>query len=81
MVSVVVVIIGCLIAIICQGEPDLVFLMLTKPNTFFLGTTGWILYKNWINVQRVSIKSTVRKYIHAFVRTVAFMVVAILGIG
>lgn len=62
-VSVVVVIIGCLITIICQG------------------TTGWILYKNWINVQRVSIKSTVRKYIHAFVRTVAFTVVASLGLG
>jgi len=62
MVSVVVVIIGCLIAIICQG------------------TTGWMLYKNWINVQRISIKSTVRKYIHAFVRTVAFTVVAVLGI-
>lgn len=61
-VSAVVVIIGCLITIICQGA------------------TGWVLYKNWINVQRISIKSTVRRYIHAFIRTVAFMVVALLGI-
>jgi len=42
--------------------------------------TGWILYKNWIKVQCVSITSTIRKYIHAFIRTLAFTVVAILGI-
>ncbi|KAF9446824.1 hypothetical protein P691DRAFT_824396 [Macrolepiota fuliginosa MF-IS2] len=42
--------------------------------------TGWMLYKNWIKVQRVSVTSTIRKYIHAFIRTLAFTVVAILSV-
>ncbi len=79
-VSVVVVIIGCLIAIVCQGMSKHSRCPGVAAPTIFLGATGWVLYKNWINVQRISIKSTVRKYIHAFIRTLAFMGVALLGI-
>ncbi|KXN92960.1 hypothetical protein AN958_09060 [Leucoagaricus sp. SymC.cos] len=42
--------------------------------------TGWTLYKNWLSVQKVSIAATARKYIHAFIRTIAFTGVAIIAV-
>jgi hypothetical protein len=46
----------------------------------FQAATGRALYKNWIQVQNVSITSTARKHFHAFIRTIAFTAIAMTGI-
>lgn len=43
--------------------------------------TGWLLYKNWIKVKNLGLTSTIRRFIQAFLRTVAFTVIAILGLS
>ncbi|KAF9446823.1 hypothetical protein P691DRAFT_803370 [Macrolepiota fuliginosa MF-IS2] len=45
----------------------------------FQTATGRVLYKNWIKVKNLSVRSTIYRYIDAFIRSLAFMVVAILG--
>ncbi|EKM78848.1 hypothetical protein AGABI1DRAFT_114424 [Agaricus bisporus var. burnettii JB137-S8] len=43
--------------------------------------TAWMLYKNWLREKKWSITSTMRKYIHAFIRTITFTVIALMGMG
>ncbi|KAJ3567473.1 hypothetical protein NP233_g6342 [Leucocoprinus birnbaumii] len=42
--------------------------------------TGWSLYHNWIKLQNVSVTSTARRYLNAFVRTITFTALGIIAL-